>query len=385
MSAFASANGIRIMSGRISIPFYGAWTADLILATPDDLTGSVTLVLGDLTLVGAVYRTAPFAGARQARLVAGAGGWRQTIGAQSYQSPAGVMLSTVLGDAARSVRETLGPFLDRSLGADWERERGPASRLLRLVTDGTWWIDPAGVTQLGPRSTAPITSAFQVLDYHGGMGSYSVSTEVLADWTPGRSFTAATLNAQATISLVTLVVDNDGKLRVEVLSGAPEQDRLLANVLELVRSEFPKATYQGTYEYAVQAIAADGSTADLSPTDTTLTLPSIVKCPVRLSTATAKLSTGSLVLVAFVNGNPARPAIVGGSGVTELDLAGGADFVALASLVAADLATLKTAFNVHVHANLGVVPTIDISNKIPLWDGRGGTAPSVAASKVKAT
>lgn len=89
-------------------------------------------------------------------------------------------------------------------------------------------------------------------------------------------------------------------------------DRILLYFRQLVRAEFPRLAFLGFYEYAVQSVNPDGSCA-LSPTDTSLNLPGSSSVPLRLSCATATLTPGSLVILFFVNGDPSRPAIIGGA------------------------------------------------------------------------
>lgn len=90
-------------------------------------------------------------------------------------------------------------------------------------------------------------------------------------------------------------------------------DRLLEALRALVREMDPSRDYRGIFEYQVTAIAADGSTADAQPTDPALSLPSILRIPLRsgLLGESAYLTAGSLCQVAFINADPSRPIIVG--------------------------------------------------------------------------
>ena len=215
---FLSLNGQRVTSGSISIPYYGTWVADLVLPVTLAVATSCALTVGNLTLQGAPYRTAPFAGARSVRFVGGYGGWRNTLGSQEYAVPSGVMLSTVLGDAAGAVGERVHVASDRSLGAYWLREEGPAQRTLRLLAGPEWYVDPSGVTQVGPRTGAAITSAVLVNTWDGGRGLFEVSTEDYASWMPGATFANELVTVAQTVSLVRIETDNDGKLRLHILS-----------------------------------------------------------------------------------------------------------------------------------------------------------------------
>lgn len=310
--SYASANGSRIVSGSVMVPNYGAWVADLKFADASPLTGPIALTIGDLTLKGAIVRTDTFAGLREARLVGGAGGWRQQIPVQAYQNPSGVPLATVLGDAAMAVGETLSLGANPNVGTAWTREAAPAERQLRQLTS-LWWIDPAGVTQVRDRPASPITSAFTVIHYDPAKGQFEIATETLADWMPGRTFSSPLVPAVQTISMTRYEFEDDGVMRLHILVAQPsDNDRLFDAMQRIIRSEQPTQTFLGTYEYIVQA--TDGTTVDASPSDTTIGLPGIAQVPIRtgIAGASCKPQNGSRLGVGFFNGNPSRPFVACG-------------------------------------------------------------------------
>ena len=215
---FASVNGLRSTSSSIAIPYYGTWVADVELAPDAPLAGAVTLQIGNLTMQGTVLRTAPFAGSRSAKIIGGAGGWGKTIQLDPYRLASGVPLSLVLRDAARACGETVKLVADRNLGEFYVPERGPASRILRQLGGDMWWMDAAGVTQVGPRPSTKIKSAATVAEYRGGRGWLTVATEDLAAWVPGATFSGNTISTPITVSAVRIDADEDGTLRLEVLT-----------------------------------------------------------------------------------------------------------------------------------------------------------------------
>jgi len=93
-------------------------------------------------------------------------------------------------------------------------------------------------------------------------------------------------------------------------------DRLMAYFRMLVRAEFPRMTFLGCYEYAIQGGGPGSYT--IAPTDPTIPLPGSGGIPLRLSCATATLPQGSLVLIMFVNGDPSRPFIFSGAPVPQV-------------------------------------------------------------------
>jgi len=217
---FLNLNGARIVAGTIMIPLYGLWAGDVSLAGDQAMPDRVTLTLGNLTMKGAVYRQATFAGTRYVRLVGGMGGWHKTLPRKTYVQLGGLQLSTVLRDAAAEVAEQLNipSGVDRVIGQRWVREELPGARILRQVYGMNWHVDVAGVTQLAPWPAKTITSPFQVTKQDGGRGIIEVATEDYASWMPGVSFTSTTLTGTYKAGSVSLKFEASGTARLEVMT-----------------------------------------------------------------------------------------------------------------------------------------------------------------------
>jgi hypothetical protein len=312
---WGSANGQRIISGTLPLPLYGAWVADLVLQTTTPLSGPVTLLVGNLTLVGAVYRQAVFAGLLECRLVAGAGGWSRSVGAVGYNNPAGVPAAQVLSDAASAVGETVVVASPSTVGNQFARfgdspmMPGKAGRVLRSVAGQQWWIDAAGVTRVGPRPSTAISSAFTVEEFHGSSGTLRIATEDPASWLPGNTFSSATVATQ-TIASVRHVFGADGVARLEVmLAGGSEP--WIESIRELIRQETAFLPYAQQYDYVVTATT--GSTIDALPADPTRGAPPLTGVPFRCGVpgGSATLTPGTHVAIGFLDGNPGKPVLMG--------------------------------------------------------------------------
>lgn len=218
MAAFAELSGVRVVSGSISIPLYGLWCGDVRLATEEAIQTNTTLVLGNLTLRCNVYRQALFAGARNCRIVAGYGGWRQTVPAKQYSLSSGVRLGMVVRDAASEVGERVNVPADVVLGTGYVRENARASRVLRQVAGQNWYCDKDGVTQIAAWPTRKVPSEFQVMEQDGGRGKIGIATEDYASWLPGCTFTSSVTVGTLTNAGVLYSFANDGKFRLEVLT-----------------------------------------------------------------------------------------------------------------------------------------------------------------------
>lgn len=217
MSAYASLGAARIISGHVTILRYGIWTADVLLDLTTEIAAQTTLTIGDLVLTAHVYRMATFAGSRSALALGGFGGWLRELPPRAYRSASGVLLSIVLGDAAREVGESIVVANDVSLGTQFTRERMQAGKLLRQLAGPDWWVANDGVTHVGPRPSGAISSPFTAISYSASKGRVEIATENLADWMPGRSFTAPTMPTARTIQSVIHTLTNEGTTRTEVL------------------------------------------------------------------------------------------------------------------------------------------------------------------------
>lgn len=216
MSDFLSFAGQHVMTVDMVTPRWGAWAADIVLSLSAEIPSTATsLVVGDLTLTGTVFRMASFAGSRSARIIGGFGGWPKSVSAQDYRGTS-VMASTVLRDAAAAVGERIVMDAQDTNLRRFTREAAPAQRVLRQVAGSSWWIAPDGTTHIGTRPSAAVKGDFVVVAWSGKLGKFEIATETLAEWIPGNTFTGPGDGVQ-TISSVMIHSANNGKLRVGVL------------------------------------------------------------------------------------------------------------------------------------------------------------------------
>jgi hypothetical protein len=152
-----------------------------------------------------------------------------------------------------------------------------------------------------------------------------------------------------------------------------ETDRLLRSMREIVLTFFPRERFRGWYEFTVTA--QNDNHVDLRPTSVSEGLSDIPSVPFRAGTPGGKgeLQVGSRVLVSFINGDQSRPFLgfvegpdgggfiplnaaldasqkveIGASAQT-VEIAGGAQFVALENLVKSELQSIEAALKSHTH------------------------------------
>ena len=322
MSGSITFDGKRVISGTVTIPFYGTWTADVVFALSEELPERGVLQVGDLGLFGTIVREATFAGGRSARIVGGYGGWRRIISSSGYSHNAGILKSQILKDAADACGEKIEVDKDEIVGTSYLREAAAAERTLHLLTENKWWIDSGGVTQDKQRDAKSISTPFTVVSWSGGKGKFEIATENVSDWLPGRTFSAPNISGTHSIGTSTIYIDNDGKLRINVLNAQDKSDRLREDIRRMIRSEIASLTYCGIWEYNV--IRADSKTIDA--TSNSDIVPDVTNCPmvpglmaetvVPASAAGLPIPKPTKALITFINADPARPICISVRGGT---------------------------------------------------------------------
>lgn len=186
MSGAPTLAGVNVKHAELHVPSTGLWHLDVALVdAPDPGASGLKFVYQNFSATCAALRSLNFAGERGLRLIAGAGGWRKTIGPRQYQGQQ-VALSTVVKDAAIDCGELTPVVTPDQTFTAYIRAQGPAIRVLDYVPN--WWADFDGRVQSAPRVTTPITSDFVLLDVDRAAGKYTIATDNLQDWTPGRTF-----------------------------------------------------------------------------------------------------------------------------------------------------------------------------------------------------
>jgi hypothetical protein len=383
MADLATIAGVRATSVRAWFSAWGNWHADFTLDGEHTLTGRVEAKLRDLTLSGTVLSGGPAKGRSFYRIIGGAGGWGRTLPSKNYADDGGVKLSKIIGDAASEVGETVAGIgsTDR-VGPGFTRDEGPASRVLEQYCSQAWYVDELGVTRIGKRTGTtlgvgvPRTSQVDL-----ARKTVTLAPTSLAGLMPGVIVDG--------LEAVDVIHDiNASGIRTEVWGASSYTTRRLEPLQMLLEQLDPFRQYRGIFEYRV--VTLEGSRANLQAVRASSGMPDLRRVRVWPGVAgcEAQLELGSRVVVEFLDADPSRPVVTHfedaeGEGFVPvvLKLAGGADFVALAALVATQLTSLKAAINgAAVSAgDGGATFKTNIMAALASWPG------SVAASKVKAS
>jgi len=304
---------VRVVSMRLLLPFIGVWLAELELDPAQvDLaptSGKVTITVGEptpiLTLTGTIdpRGSGAFVGVVRLRVLGGAAGWDQTVAPQHFHSDGGILSTRVYAGTAQGVGETTNVLAPTSLGPDFVRAAGPASRVLE---GETWWVDLAGITQIGarPTPTADLSLTLITWDPTIQSGELTCDTAVL----PGTVITDARIpGGSVTVRDVEQHFDAQGS-RVTVWCGLSAVTQLMNDFRAMVE-EFSGRKFLQTYLYRIVVQNGSDGRLQLQAVHKTAGIPDTLPISpwTGLSGAKATYRLGSLVRVAFLEGDPGQP------------------------------------------------------------------------------
>lgn len=298
-------NGRTATHMRVSIGAWGTWYVDASLDSGEPISGAAVVVANDLTLAGTVLSGGPDRGRAPVRIVGGKGGWGKVLPGRSYANDAGVKRATIARDAAQSCGELFDLASASGVaGAAFVRPEGPASRALDLVAPGAWYVGEDGVTRLGKRPARELPMGVTRVSNDPARGTSLLASESLAGLLPGLVVDGKTV----------VDVEHDAsptKVRTTVYFARQGASRLLDPWQRLFEAFDPHRHFRATWEYRVDG--NDGKRLNLSPARKSTGMPTLLRVPVRAGAPgiDADYLRGTLVLVAFVDADPTRPAVVG--------------------------------------------------------------------------
>ncbi len=261
--SYAHIDGLDLQEVTLHFPWVGPWIADYLLLDETPVSGAVTLVAGDLTLQGTVKPDDSGTHLRRAsgRIVAGAGGWATTLVPQGYHNDAGVKAALVADDAARAAGETLdltdfAPLVT-SLGANYVRAIGPASRALEDAIGGVpWWVDAAGVTHVKPRPTPEASpDLYDILEYDPHRRLATISVDDISTIGVGSILTKE-LDSPQTVRDLTVKISREG-LMLEAWCGSGDGRSRAAGLLDAIAKRATDDQIHGLWRYRVVRVVAN--------------------------------------------------------------------------------------------------------------------------------
>lgn len=321
----ATIAGQNVTRAEIRIPRLGDWWADVSTDSGDRIPDGtrVEIVAETLRLSGAIVRGG-ISGDVGRYQVAGRPEWAKEVAPRAYRSDATVKLSTVVEGLSRDVLGASFASLivkpaEKNLGRHYEREgsdpaRGVVVRARDIIAmlGLPWYVRADGVTVFADRPSGPIVTDQEILVENRNLtlGLRVVNTEDPGAFVPGLIFEGEI------ISEVIVRISHEDI----VLDVWAEPGWFAKAVQAIMRRIAPDLWYRGVFAYQVvgpsQPILVDDEPQwwrhDLRPVNAKW-LPEIGSANLWPGCAghSASLSAGDTVLVAFVDADASRPAVVG--------------------------------------------------------------------------
>lgn len=311
-------NGVAVLSGSISMPLVGVWTADLVIDQPDgsgfDAGTEVSIVSGDFSLSGVVApdRTGDFLDAVHVRVFGGKGGMKKTATARSYVQPGAFVRDVVNGlmnDSGESISSTaLQSFMSTNLPA-WSVLSMSVSQALqtlidvvspglnlRILADGTLWI--------GSESWPESGAAFDILSQDPTQGVFELGVES-PQIVPGVS-----LAGIGNVGRVEHTIES-GRIRSRVWLAQTLDRGVLAAIKSIVDQSMAALDYHALYIAKVKGQSADLTTVDIQPVKPNV--GGLQRVAVRAGTGVkVQFATDATVLLGWDGGDPSSPYVLGG-------------------------------------------------------------------------
>lgn len=317
----ATVDGLQCSDAELTIPSYGAPWGRCTMADPMDVPAVGSQVLFTIASVAqlcTVIEAADRGGVTSLELVGGYGGWHKAPPSPAaYRNDAGVSLAEAAGKLAEAVGETLipGDAAARTVGPHLAVAGGDvapaASALLSqlcALPEGAarlrWYVETTGGTRIGERLPLPEVEATEIdRDPRGSWVAFA--EEDAQPMLPG-----ATIGGQQIAELRITATPNETR---QVVTLAAEQPQSLAAkfwrlVLDIVRPWF---LWRTLYTYRVTRIRA-GNRPDLVPVSSRVA-PALeaVRIWPGVGGNITEPQYGAQCIVAFADGNPNSPIIVG--------------------------------------------------------------------------
>lgn len=308
----ATLDSANVQQLTLTVPAEGVWVAECSTDGPPPVVGArcVLTVLG-VAYQGTCVHRGEFAGQGGARIVGGAGQWGTVLPAMGYHSDAGVPARSVVEDLAREAGETLAESASGTLGVDWSRSTGEASRALSAaLRGGPWYVGADGLTYLSERPSGAM--AANVVDWDPVQSLVILAPETsLAGVAPGLTITDDRLPGPLVAREIRVEL---GGSQVRVTAWCPEASQgrgRAASALAAIVSQAQPLRLWGKYRYRVFRMSGDR--VEAQAVSKTTGLPDVV--PVEmwpgLPGAWSDLTMGSECLVEFIEGDPAQPIVTG--------------------------------------------------------------------------
>jgi hypothetical protein len=301
----ATLDGYPVTECIVAIPSWGVWWVEVELAAAVTLSGSVDFVISDLELSGTIVSGGVWQGRSRYMVAAGAGGWGSEIPADSESNDAGVKRATVFRKAATACGETFDETsTSGTIGVQYARQGGVASRTLSILSPRAWYVDNAGVTKAGQRLLATYNGPATRLNYDAAQDRLDLAANELTTLLPG-----TTVDSVTAVDVVHTL--RKGELRTTLWGDGKRDTSALPEAFrKVIEGLDPMRDFRAQWEYRI--VSQSGERLNLQIVRASTGMPDLQRVRVRpgVPGMTAEYAIGARVVVAFVDADPVRPAVV---------------------------------------------------------------------------
>jgi len=296
----------------LTIPEWGGWSATATFEGDPLPKGPTVVTVGTLKLNGTVVRSSSEFPGQSGAMIRGGVGWLSSVtNPISFQSDAGVRLSTVLSAIATAAGQSIEQPSDTTIGNYYEAIASRGARIVRyadLLTElqrsgcvERWRVDPDWVTRFGSRTSVEITDRATLERNDPLIGSITYGADDCRQFLPGN-----TINGVRIASSV--IQDSFESLTITIYQS---KDTGSPSIAELIRQSVADAFDNMVRTYVVHSCSSDGR-MDLVPPSDAPHLPEMRN--VEQWSFGGSIYTpdpGEEVIVMFRDGNHSRPFVAG--------------------------------------------------------------------------
>jgi len=315
MTAAATTSVGPVVSMTVTHHQRGPWTAEVVVDGDEELSGSTSITIGDVTYTGTVTESTAFAGRVTASIVGGGGGLGAAVPAQQF---VGAPVRLIAGSLAALVGEALAPasMLDSDVADQPVESYAAASQTLGQILDdlcaphgATWRTIDDGTIWLGVDdwSTSVTDDELDVLEelFHSQI---EVADDALR-LRPGHVL-SYTIGGETRSRRVVAVTHRWGAERARsrvwtAPDGTSISGSLPGLITRVVEQRMPDPIYHQIHAARVQSQSSDG-TLQVYPDDSRV--PPMVGVPFRGTPGIrVTFKRGARVRVGFEGGDPRCP------------------------------------------------------------------------------
>jgi len=318
----------QVVKARLLTLSTGAWILDVELSA-DAISqqgmpsGKCTCIIGGAPFVGTIdaASSGQFGPTGFVRVVAGGNGWSKSAPAQDWHADNGVLSTIVYEATALAVGETLVDLSPSILGVDVVYNGNDPA--VAVFGDAAWFVDPTGMTFVGPRPPAIADPTLSIRDWDPIRQTVHFSCE--APLFPNTTLIDTRFKAPLTVWNVEQIFDGDGS-HGWAWTGAADTPFIIEE-LKAATLQWTRASFLRVYRYRLVVYLGTGPGGGpprmaLQAVTPSSGVPNIVPIAPWSGVAgvVSELAPSQEVLVTFENADPTLPRVVGYSLVSPTGL-----------------------------------------------------------------